>query len=232
MKSQFWSNLSAAIINAICTGSFSQFKQWFQQLFDAVTMDRQDPPIIVVGNKRDDAYMVFGEAPDAIKDALRDVIKRLVERAFSGRPVLLKLVTAFLDGAVLDKLIDSVWDSIFAAKIAAGEIRPSSEFVERPLVPVMESPNPLVCSADDLRECCAEMGDLSGLGLNAGSVLADGSRIKPMSETTLTPAQAGAQKPSSTEPLADDHQGRAKQGAPLPHSSAKESHKGHSKKDH
>lgn len=156
MTTNFWALITSAIVNLIGNGSFSQFKGFFQSLFDAVIKDKPDPSLIVVGNRRVGtvAGNPPGAAPDEIKELLRNLITDLVTQAFNGRPILSKIILAFVKN-VPDAWLDGLWDKIFAAKIAVGELPLAATFVA--LTKVM-APNPLTCSADDLRECMAEAG--------------------------------------------------------------------------
>jgi hypothetical protein len=159
MVTNFWRILTEAIIDLITSGSFShQFKDRFRKLFDAVIKDKQDPPLIVVGNRR--VGTVKGEtpgaAPDEVKDMLRQLIIDLVSQVFSGRPMLLKIILAFVK-VIPDSFIDGLWDRLFAPKIAAGELPPSSTFAKPKKVTAAA---PLVCSHKELLECAAEVGML------------------------------------------------------------------------
>ena len=196
MKTQFWTTLVANLINLLTSGSFSQFKGFFQQLFDAVIIDRPDPTILVVGNKRPGAFMAPGEAPDDVKKGLKELILDLVKQAFAGRPILLKIITAFLSSSILDGFIDKIWDSIFAAKMAAGEILPSATFIKAPAKGVVMAPTPLTCSADDLRECCAEVGMVDQLGnFNVNAPLSPPKEAPVTHVKSSSPEDAAAPKP-------------------------------------
>lgn len=129
----FWQTIITALTNWL-TGTFGQeFADFFKKIFGEAAKDKPDPIIKV------------GAAPDEIKDVIRKMIVELVESALANRPFIRGIVLAIVRN-LPDTFIDQLWDSIFAAKIAAGELPASATFAKP--APMKAEPPKLLSSVE------------------------------------------------------------------------------------
>lgn len=137
-----FSMIKAALINLLVSTFGESFRPFFEKyLGEAANAE----PDIVVG---------VGAAPDDVKNLIRSAITDLVSRAFSNRPLIKGFALTIVKN-LPDSWIDNLWDSIFAAKIKAGELPAASTFAKSGTVTV---PAPLQLSADDFHAVKMEAG--------------------------------------------------------------------------
>lgn len=147
----FWTQIVAAL-TAYVAAHFGQwgaiFADLFAKWFGGAAQNEPDPDIIRVGSK-------VGAAPPDVIAALKGVITDLVTKALANRPVISRIVLAIVAN-IPDSFFNGLWDSIFMAKIAAGEMTAKKVGLAGFDATHAAAIAPL--SASDLAACKAEAG--------------------------------------------------------------------------
>lgn len=106
----FWSVLVALIVDYIT--------KWLNPISPSLVPRFSELLNLAVKDMPPPSSMSFGAAPDELKVMVKKLITDLVNKHFSNRPIIAKILVSLADN-LPDSLIDKLWDSIFKAGVVS-----------------------------------------------------------------------------------------------------------------